>query len=222
MIKLSIEKINAAKKALEFVKDGMVIGLGSGTTAKEFITLLAEKIKKEKLAVKCVYTSYDSKIFAMDLGLPIYELDQIDRIDLTVDGADIATKTALLKGGGGALTREKIIGYAAKQFIIIVDESKINDRLEGKVVVEVVPAAYSLVLNELKKISKASVRMAGGKLGPIITDNGNLIIDAEMIVKNSKEMEEKLNNIPGVVDNGIFTKFSKIIIGTKNGTKFLE
>ncbi len=218
---MSIEKINASKKALEFVKDGMVVGLGSGTTAKEFIKLLAEKVKKDKLSIKCVYTSYDSKIYAMQLGLHIFELDQVDGIDITVDGADVATKTALLKGGGGACTREKIVGYSAKNFIVIVDESKIKNNLEGKVVVEVVPAAYSFVLKELQKISKASVRMAGGKLGPIITDNGNLLIDAEMLVKNPKEMEKTLKNIPGVVENGIFTKFDKIIIGLKDGTKVL-
>ncbi len=218
---MSIEKINAAKKALEFVKDGMVLGLGSGTTAKEFIKLLADRVKKEKLSIKSVYTSFDSKIYAMQLGLDIFELDQVENIDITVDGADVATKTALLKGGGGACTREKIIGYAAKKFIVIVDESKIKDRLEGKVVVEVVPAAYSFVLKELQKISKASVRMAGGKLGPIITDNGNLIIDVDMEIKNPKDMELKLKNIPGVVENGIFTKFDMIIVGNKEGTRVL-
>jgi ribose 5-phosphate isomerase A len=218
---VTTEKINASKKALEYIKNGMVVGLGSGTTAREFIKLLAEKVKKEKWSIKCVYTSFDSKIYAMELGLEIFELDQVDHIDVSVDGADVATKIALLKGGGGACKREKILGYAAKKFIIIADETKIKDKLEGKVVVEVVPSAYSFVLRELQKISKASVRMAGGKLGPIITDNGNLLIDAEMLVKDPKEMEKTLKNIPGVVDNGIFTKFDQVIIGTKTGTRIL-
>src|SRR4030042_5762613 len=111
-------KTNAAKAALGYVKDGMCIGLGSGSTAREFIKLLGERVRKG-LKVTCVTTSFDSRMLAIENGLFVTETDAIEEIDLAVDGADTVTKTALLKGGGGALTREKIIGYNAKRFIII-------------------------------------------------------------------------------------------------------
>ncbi|MBI5051278.1 ribose-5-phosphate isomerase RpiA [Candidatus Micrarchaeota archaeon] len=216
---MSIEKINAAKGALRYVKDGMVIGLGSGTTAREFIYLLAERIK-QGLDISAVTTSLDSRFIAKSLGIKILELDQVERIDLAVDGADVATKTSLLKGGGGALTREKIVGYAAKNFIIIADPSKLQPKLSGKLVVEVVPFAYSFALTQLKNYSKdASVRLSSEKLGPTITDNGNFLIDVPMEIKDPKKIELELNSIPGVVENGIFTKFSRLIIGQENGFK---
>jgi len=217
-----LEKINAAKAALEFIKNGMVIGLGSGSTAKEFIELLAERIKKEKLDIVGVPTSFDTRIFAHKLGIRIAEPDEVNRIDITVDGADVATEQALLKGGGGALLREKVIAYAAKKFIVIVDETKIKQHLEGKVVLEVVPFAHHNVIQALKRFTnKIGYRTADVKLGPIITDNGNFLLDAEMFVKDPRKMEIELNTIPGVVENGIFTKFDKIIVGMKDGSRVL-
>lgn len=215
-------KINAAKAALEFVENNMVLGIGSGSTAKEFIKLLAERVKKEKLSLKCVPTSFDTRIYALGLGLKIAEPDEVDKIDLTIDGADVATKMGVLKGGGGALTREKVLAYAAKRFIVIADQSKIKPRLEGKVVVEVVPFAHSTVMRFLRNFSdKVTYRASDGKLGPIITDNGNFLLDCEMFVKDPKKTEAELKNYPGVVENGIFTKFDKIIIGRREGTEEL-
>ena len=214
-------KINAAKAALEFVKDGMCIGLGSGSTVKEFIRLLGERTKKG-LKISCVASSFDSRMLAIENGLFVTETDAIDEIDLAVDGADTVIKTALLKGGGGALTREKIIGYNAKKFIIIVDESKVvkGNILEGEVNLEVLPFAASIVVKTLKKF-KPTIRMAKAKLGPVISDNGSFIIDCQMKVENPEEMERWLNNIPGVIENGIFTKFDMIIIGNEKGHRTL-
>ncbi len=219
---LELEKINAAKAALGYVEDGMVVGLGSGTTAREFIKVLAEQVKKESMDIVGVPSSFDTRIYAHKLGLAIAEADEVDRIDLAIDGADVATKTGLLKGGGGALTREKVVAYAAKRFICIVDSSKVKEKLEGEVVVEVVPFAYNTVMKELSKFSKkVGYRVADEKIGPIITDNGNFLLDVEMTVKDPKKTEVDLKNIPGVVESGIFTKFDKIIVGTKDGSRIL-
>ncbi|MBI5227300.1 ribose 5-phosphate isomerase A [Candidatus Micrarchaeota archaeon] len=220
---MEIGKINAAKAALDYVKDGMCIGLGSGSTVKEFISLLGEKVKKG-LKISCVASSFDSRMLAIENGLFVTETDAIDEIDLAVDGADTVTKTALLKGGGGALTREKIIGYNAKKFIIIVDESKVmnGNVLEGEVNLEVLPFAASMVMGTLKKF-KPKIRMAKAKLGPVISDNGSFIVDCRMKLENPNphEAEVWLNSIPGVIENGIFTKFDMIIVGNEKGHRIL-
>lgn len=213
-------KINAANGALEHVKDGMCIGLGSGSTVREFIKLLGKQVK-EGLKVCCVTTSFDSRMLAIEMGIWVTEPDAISEIDLAVDGADKVTKTALLKGGGGALTREKIIDYNSKKFIVIVDEAKVQkDVLEGPVNLEVLPFAAPMVLRHLKEY-KPEIRQAKSKLGPVISDNGSFIIDCQMRLENPKEMEAKLNNMPGVIENGIFTKFDMIIVGSEKGYRNL-
>jgi ribose 5-phosphate isomerase A len=194
----------------------MCIGLGSGSTAREFIKLLVEKVKKENLKVCCVTTSTDTRRLAIENNLWVVEPDTISEIDLAIDGADTVTKDALLKGGGGALTREKIIDYNAKQFIVIVDEGKVRDKLAGNVALEVLPFAAPFVLRELRE-HNPTIRMAKKKLGPIISDNGSFIIDMDMKVTDPKKTEKWLKSIPGIIENGIFTKFDKIIIGKKEG-----
>jgi ribose 5-phosphate isomerase A len=213
---MSDEKINAAKGALCEVKNGMCVGLGSGSTVREFIKLLAEKVKKEKLSICCVTTSFDTRMFAIENGLWVTEPDAISEIDLAVDGADKVTKTALLKGGGGALTREKIIDYSAKKFIVIVDEGKVQKTLEGNVALEILPFAAPMVLKQLAE-HKPKIRMAEKKLGPVISDNGCFIIDMQMRVEDPKKTERELKSIPGIIENGIFTKFDYIIVGKKDG-----
>ncbi|MEM3075743.1 MAG: ribose-5-phosphate isomerase RpiA [Candidatus Bilamarchaeaceae archaeon] len=216
---MDARKINAALGALQYVKSGMCIGLGSGSTAAQFIKLLAEKVKKEKLTICCVTTSLDSRALAVENGLWVTEPDAITEIDLAVDGADKVTDNALLKGGGGALTREKIVDYNAKKFIVIVDERKVQKTLEGIVSLEVLPFAAPMVLKRLS-VYKPKVRAAEKKLGPVISDNGCFIVDLEsMKIENPVRMEQELNSIPGVIENGIFTKFDEIIVGTENGWK---
>jgi len=212
-------KLNAAIGAMEYVKDGMCIGLGSGSTVREFIALLGKEVKKG-LKVTCVTTSFDSRMLAIEHGIFVTEPDAIDEIDLAVDGADKVTKTALLKGGGGALTREKIIDYNARKFIVIIDEGKVQDVLDGPVNLEVLPFAAPIVMRHLKKYNP-KIRIATGKLGPVISDNGSFIIDCHMRLENPKEMETKLNTMPGVIENGIFTKFDMIIVGSEKGYRIL-
>ncbi len=211
-------KINSAKGALEYIKDGMCVGLGSGTTVQEFIKLLSEKVKSDNLKITCVPTSFNSRIFAIEMGLLVTDTDAIKEIDVAIDGADKITRNGLLKGGGGALTREKIVGYNAKTFIIIADESKIEKDgiLRGTVTMEVLPFAAPLVMKTLEKYNPR-LRTGKGKLGPIVSDNGNFLVEFEAEIHNPKEMELYLKNIPGVLENGIFTKFDRIIIGTEEG-----
>lgn len=217
---MSSAKTNAAKGALEYVKDGMCIGLGSGSTAREFIKLLVEKVEKEKLKVCCVTTSTDTRRLAIENNLWVVEPDTISEIDLAIDGADTVTKDALLKGGGGALTREKIIDYNAKRFIVIVDEGKVRQKLSGNVALEVLPFAAPFVLRLLKE-HNPMIRMADRKLGPVISDNGSFIVDMDMEVDDPKKTEEWLKSIPGIIENGIFTKFEKIIVGSEEGYREL-
>lgn len=217
---MSKAKVNAAKAALEHVKDGMCIGLGSGSTVREFIKLLGQAVRNG-LKVSCVTTSFDSRMLAIENGIFVTETDAIEAIDLAVDGADKVTKTALLKGGGGALTREKIIAYNAKKFIVIADESKVLEgRLEGEVNLEVLPFAAPLVMKKLKDC-KPVIRKAKSKLGPVISDNGSFIIDCEMTIENPKETEQWLKTIPGVIENGIFTRFDLVIVGNDEGHRIL-
>ncbi len=217
---MSKEKINAALGAMEYVKNGMCIGLGSGSTVREFIALLGKKVK-EGLKVSCVTTSFDSRMLAIENGIWVTEPDAIEEIDLAVDGADKVTREALLKGGGGALTREKIIDYNAGRFIVIVDKGKVQkDILEGPVNLEVLPFASPMVLQELRKYDP-KIRMARSKLGPVISDNGSFIIDCRMRLEHPRAMERKLNNIPGVIENGIFTRFDRIVVGSEDGFEFL-
>jgi len=213
-------KINAAKAALAYVKDGMCIGLGSGSTVREFIKLLGEKVKSG-LKITCVTTSFDSRMLAIENGIFVTETDAIEDIDLAVDGADKVTPHALLKGGGGALTREKIIDYNAKKFIVIVDESKVIDGvLEGEVNLEVLPFASPLIMKTLKEYNP-KVRMAKAKLGPVISDNGSFIIDCHMKLENPKKVEQWLKSIPGIIENGIFTRFDMIIVGNEKDHRIL-
>lgn len=207
-------KINAAKGALEYIRDGMVIGLGSGTTVQEFIKLLGVEVKKG-LKVICVTTSYASRMLAIENGLLVTDTDAVDRIDIAIDGADKANREALLKGGGGALTREKIVDYNAKEFIVIVDESKIVDGvLEGTVNMEVLPFATPIIMKQLKPYNP-QLRVGKGKLGPVVSDNGNFLLECYMRLENPAETERWLKSIPGIIENGIFTKFSAIIVGTE-------
>jgi len=217
---MSTAKINAAKAALEHVKDGMCVGLGSGSTVREFIKLLGEKVS-QGLKVTCVTTSFDSRMLAIENGIFVTETDAIEEIDLAVDGADKVTKNALLKGGGGALTREKIIDYNAKKFIVIVDESKVQEgTLEGPVNLEVLPFAAPLIMRQLKE-HKPEIRMAKSKLGPVISDNGSFIVDCRMKLDDPKKTEEWLKSMPGMIENGIFTKFDMIIVGSDKGHRIL-
>lgn len=214
------KKANAAKKALEFLKEGMTIGLGSGTTSEEFIRLLGEKARSGFRIDACVPTSFDARVHAIKYGLSRYlcDPDQVGKIDVAVDGADSVGEGYIIKGGGAALTREKVVAYNAGHFMVIVDDSKISEAGLATVALECIKFSAPFVLKTLAKLGyEASIRFGTGKVGPIISDNNNFVIDAKMEVKNAANLEAMLNSIPGVLENGIFTKFDRIIVGTEKG-----
>jgi ribose 5-phosphate isomerase A len=199
-----------AREALKFVKSGMVVGLGSGTTAREFIKALAEVSPRD---VVLVPTSADSEILAVELGLGdlLKPLWAVDRVDLAVDGADEVTRgKILLKGRGGALLREKLVDYAARQFVVLIDELKLVDSIPTRnpVPIEVAPWAWRHVAREVERRfgGVAKLRQDGGKLGPVVTDNGNYILDWTPPSALDPSAEDELKLIPGVVETGIFAK----------------
>lgn len=217
-----------AKEALSFVDDDMVIGLGTGSTTAYFIKLLGELIREEELEVYGIPTSHQSRLLAIESGIPVISLDETDAIDIAVDGADeVDPNLNLIKGRGAALTMEKIVEYRAGTFIVLVDESKLVERLGEKmpVPIEVIPAAWRAIAEELEVFNaRAELRMGVKKDGPVITDNGNFILDAKFErIEDPLDMEIELNTIPGVVENGIFADIADVVlVGTRDGVKKLE
>ena len=219
-------KIIAARKALEYVKDGYVLGIGSGSTVKYFIEFLGDALKKGLLKdIIGIPSSIDSRILMSKYGIPITDLYENPEIDLTVDGADsiLSDKGVIIKGLGGAFTREKIINYAAKKRIIIVDERKLNR--EVPVPIEVLPFSLGYVIKTLDKMGgKPILRESSGKVGPCISDNGNIILDAYFEIDQiTPTLEIELNKIPGVLENGVFVMQCEVIVGlSSNEIKILR
>ncbi|MCI7291872.1 ribose-5-phosphate isomerase RpiA [Methanobrevibacter woesei] len=218
-------KKDAGYKAAEYVKDGDILGLGTGSTTHYFIEKVGMRIKEEGINVMGIPTSFQSLLLAKQWNIPITSLEEHD-IDLAVDGADeVDGDFNLIKGGGAAHTKEKIVDYSAKKFIVIVDESKCVDKLGAfPVPVEVIPEASRTVINALEDMgATCEIRMAERKDGPVITDNGNFVIDAKFDeIESPCHLEIDLNTIPGVVENGIFSQMvDKVIVGTSEGIKEL-
>lgn len=216
-------KKEAAEYATKYVKDGSVVGLGTGSTAAYFIKKLGERVREEELDIIGIPTSYDSILLAREENILTSTLDNYD-IDIAIDGADaIDYDLNLIKGGGAAHTIEKIIDNAATEFYVIADESKyMEDLSDVAVPVEVIPSATRVVLRTLDEMGSVPVlRMGVNKAGPVVTDNGNFIIDAKFsTISDSASLESNLNLIPGVVENGLFIEMAdKIILGTKDGIK---
>jgi len=221
-------KRRAALKAISHIKDGYVVGLGSGSTVEYAIKELGRIIKRKKLAVKGIPTSYHTMRLAVESGVPLTSLDEAPHPDIAIDGADqIDLKLNMIKGGGAALTREKIVDAAARQLIIIVDETKLTKKLGLKqhVPIEVFPFAAPTVAKRLRELGgKPTVRMAKGKLGPLITDNGNFILDTDFgTIKNPKQLENRLKTIPGIIETGLFIDMADIVyVGGRRGVKILK
>jgi len=221
-------KRKAALEAVKHVKDGFVVGLGSGSTIAYAFQEIGKRIKNEGSKVYGVPTSYQAFMLATKYGIPTTTLDEHPRLDLAIDGADqIDKKLNLIKGMGGALLREKIVAAAAKQFIIIVDESKMTDSLgkNQRVPLEVLPFAFVTVMSKIREMNgKPFLREGTDKVGPVITDNGNFIIDVDFgSIKNPKELECKLKSIPGVIETGLFIGMADIAyIGTSTTVETLK
>jgi ribose 5-phosphate isomerase A len=217
-------RISAAAQAIREIRDNTTIGLGSGNTILRALELAAERIKKENLKITFIPTSYQTEIAAKKLGLKTSNLEEETEPDLALDGADqIQWRTLdLVKGGGAALLREKIVDSTSKKLVIIVDEKKLAKTLGGPqpIPVEIVPFGYASTLAKIKKISEKTVlREAGGKVGPVITDNGNLIADVYFrSLRRPEIVNEKLKKIPGIIETGFFLEMCDVAyVGRKDG-----
>jgi len=223
---IEIGKKNAAFKAVEEnVKKGMILGIGSGSTILYAIKKIAEINKAEDLNLKCIPTSFQSHQLIVENGLTLVTLDQYPEIDLDIDGADEIDKALnLIKGGGGCLVQEKIVASSSKNLVIIADYRKKSETLGENwnkgVPIEVIPFGYVPILKKLEKLGgKPVLRMAKAKAGPIVSDNGNFIIDVNFgLIESPSDINDKLLKIPGVVDTGLFVGMaSKAYIGQKDG-----
>lgn len=209
----------AAERAVDYIHDGMIVGLGTGSTAYWAIKKLGLKVH-EGLDIKAIATSNKSENLAKELGIKMISFSEIDKIDITIDGADeVDYDFNLIKGGGGALLREKIVAAASKKLIIVIDERKLVDRLGAfPLPVEIVKFGHEATIKYLHGLGcEARLRETYGKT--YITDNGNYIVDCYFkSIDNPKELHNKINLIPGVVENGIFINMtSRVIVGAGNG-----
>lgn len=208
--------------ALKFVKDGYVLGLGSGRAATSFVKSLSSFIKTKKIKIKGVPTSLQIKLIAEQGRIPLIQADQIDHIDVVFDGADqIDSEKNLIKGGGGALLRENILINAAKKVVIMADKSKFVKYFNRPVPVEVHPLARSSVTKSIKKLGgKPRIRTLE-KGYPFITENGNIILDCNFgVIKKPKILAQKIIQIAGVMEVGIFTRKPDVIYKAKTNGKF--
>lgn len=226
-------KINAAIAALDYVEDGMTLGLGTGSTAAHFVRLLADRVR-DGLRIEGVPTSEATRRLAEGAGVPLINPDHATRIHLAVDGADeIDSAQRLIKGGGGALLREKIIAAAAERFVVIGDTSKRVDRLGAfPLPVEVTPFGVAMTARRVYEALRGvgcegwdiAIRTAGASSKPFLTDGGNQILDCHCLaIPDPDALAARLDTIAGVVDHGLFIGMARtVIIGDDHGAHRLE
>ena len=210
-----------AQAAVDKIQNGMILGLGSGSTAALMIEALALKIKSGEIKdVVGVTTSFQGEVLASELGIPLKSLSSVSEIDLAIDGADeVDPKFQLIKGGGACHVQEKLVAALAKKFIVVVDSTKLVDRLnlDFKLPVEVLPSAWKQVQKTLINLGgEGNLRMAQKKAGPIVTDQGNLILDLTFRngIDQPEILESQINNIPGVLENGLFVNLTdEVLVG---------
>lgn len=214
-------KKTAAEHAVASITDGMVVGIGTGTTTQFAIEAIGMRVK-EGLSIRAVASSTRSEDLARSAGITLIPFSEVETIQLYIDGADeVDRELNLIKGGGGALLREKLLAFNAERFIVIVDGSKLVETLgKFRLPVEIVPFAMELTLRHLQHSGcAAAVRYHDGR--PYITDNGNLIVDCDYgKIEKVSELHYLLNAIPGIVENGLFpeTMVSSVIVGHEDGT----
>lgn len=225
------QKRAAAEAALSYVKPGMRLGLGTGSTAEHFVRLLAERVWGG-LKLTAVATSERTAALARELGVPVADLGAVRRLDLTVDGADeIGPGLNLIKGGGGALLREKIVAAASDRMVVIADAAKVVDSLgRFPLPVEIVPFAYQVTMERIADTaarcgcSQNLMRLRGGDGHPFLTDSGNYIADcAAESIPDPERLARLLEGIPGVVDHGLFISMANVaLVGSAGGVKVIE
>jgi len=217
-------KQKTAIEAAKEIKDGSIVGLGSGSTLAYLIEELGREVKEEGFEIQGIPTSYETMKLAVQYGVPLTTLDEHPEPDIAIDGADQVDKDLnLIKGLGGALTREKIIDKASKRLVIVVDERKLSEKLGVNQIVpiEVIPIATTVVANTLKKLrGRGTLRKVEGNDLKFITDNGNFILDVDFgAIDNPRELEGRLRAVTGIVENGLFLDMThKVYVGSKNGT----
>ncbi len=198
-------KRRAGESAARAVEDGQVVGLGTGSTAAHAIRAIGEAVA-DGLSVRGVPTSFQSRQLAIEAGIPLVELDEVDGVDLAIDGADQVADGQLIKGGGAAHAREKIVDAAADELLVVVDPGKLADRLDRSVPVEVLPAARPVVEDRIAALGgESTLRSAERKDGPVVTDNGNVVLDCEFgAIDAPADLAADLSAVPGIVEHGLF------------------
>lgn len=213
-------KRRAGERAVDSICGGMTIGLGTGSTVVYALQKLGERVEAG-LKVRCVPTSRQTEELAQRLGLPLTDFSELDRLDLTIDGADeVDPRCNLIKGGGGALLREKIVASASREVIIVVDEPKLVEQLGTfPLPVEAAQFGWQMTLRKLEQVGcQATLRQQAGR--PFLTDNGNHIIDCGFgRIADPARLEQEIDRIPGVVECGLFIELAdRILVGKGDGT----
>lgn len=215
---VKVMKQEVGKAAASRVQSGTIVGLGTGSTTAYAIEYLGNRLKSGELKdIKGIPTSFQAEVLAKQYGIPLTTLDAVDHLDIAIDGADeVDPHKNLIKGGGAAHTREKIVDALADQFIVVVDGNKLVDKLGSvfPVPVEVIPMAIAPVMRAIEKLGgKPELRMGVKKAGPVITDQGNMVIDVKFdAIDRPAELEQTLNNIPGVLENGLFIGVTDLVL----------
>jgi ribose 5-phosphate isomerase A len=217
---VQVMKQEVGKAAAALVQSGTIVGLGTGSTTAYAIEYLGQRLKSGEIKdIKGIPTSFQAEVLAKKYEIPLTTLDAVDHIDIAIDGADeVDPQKNLIKGGGAAHTREKVVDALANQFVVVVDANKLVDRLGSTFLlpVEVIPMAITPVMRAIEKLGgKPELRMGVKKAGPVITDQGNMVVDVKFdAIDNPAELEKTLNNIPGVLENGLFVGVAdKVLIG---------
>ncbi|MCA1958204.1 MAG: ribose-5-phosphate isomerase RpiA [Nitrospira sp.] len=213
----------AALKAVEFVRDGMVVGLGTGSTAKHLVIALGEKVRAG-MKLRGVATSHETASLAEQSGITLIDTDNRWEIDVAIDGADqVDPAFNLIKGGGGALLKEKIVAASAQQFIVVVDQTKLVPVLGGSfpLPIEIIPFGWGSTARHIEQVTKSPVVLRERNGAPYRTEAGNLIVDVHLDrIDRPRELEILLNLIPGVVETGLFVgRTDVLIVGTAQGVQ---
>lgn len=215
---VTLMKQKVGQAAADRVKSGSIVGLGTGSTTAYAIQYIGERIQSGELKdIKGIPTSFQAAVLARKYGIPLTTLDEVDHIDVAIDGADeVDPNKNLIKGGGAAHTQEKVVDTLADEFIVVVDSSKLVDKLGSTFLlpVEVLPMAMTPVMRAIAKLGgKPELRMGVKKAGPVITDQGNFVIDVKFdSIDNPAELEKTLNNLPGVLENGLFVGVTDVVL----------
>jgi ribose 5-phosphate isomerase A len=215
------QKRRAGESAAALAEDGMVVGLGTGSTAAHAIRALGEAVDSG-LDVRGIPTSFQSRQLALDCGIPLTSLDAVDGVDLAIDGADQVVAFTVVKGGGAAHAREKIVDAAADRFVVVADPSKVATEVDYPIPIEVLPDAYTTAAAAVSDLGgEATLREAERKDGPVVTDNGNLVLDCDFgTIDDPGTLATELSVIPGAVEHGLFVDMvDEIHVGLDDGVE---